>query len=512
MSGWKPKKGTWWKPIAEPKSIGYKQKTVVTQVGPSSFRYEPAKKTYDPPAKFTPVYGRNHRKTYWGQDDGYDEDRPVVKKKYSWTPTRWSSFSWNSVVLDDDDNSELFVKEPESYMTPTVAEIKAKINIFGKSKFDRIKDLCRVCYFKMIDEKDYIAEMWKEKEGDNFYEKRKAMCDNVYETFLPGHTPLEQAIAIHHKLEDIEATANRTKYEHTLHKSRRFEFDRDDYCDPAINTQLDLNELSKKRKMEILNKISIIGDLGNQFKVEKETSEKEVANSHVYRKRIMRDYEQFTRTEVYQKLFPNFRARFLTKDLVVNIPVQTSEKKQKIIILCDYSGSMNETEKQVWVNALLIDRCRYVIRGEAELYFSFFVNNPNHLEFTHLKNAKDVIEFWKTFSNYPSGSMTDIGRIVTYVSDEIKKGRLKNLNIDLSKERPEILIINDGQDRVGYDSFPYKVNAISLMEFSNELKNLCVATGGKQIEITEENRIFAYSKEEEKGEKRKEVKVEILKK
>jgi len=346
----------------------------------------------------------------------------------------------------------------------------------------------------MVDDRDYIAEKYRGQEGDSSYEAKKEMYDNVFETFVPGHTPLEQAIAIHHKLEDNDAAQDNKVSSHQ-NKSRRFEFRRDDYCDPAINSQMELNPLSKKRKMDILNKISIIGDLGSQFKVEKETGEKVVTNSNMYKKRIMRDYEQFNRVEIYQKLFPNFRAKFLTKDLVVNVPVQTSEKKQKIIVLCDYSGSMDEEEKQVWVNALLIDRFRYVIRGEAELYFSHFVSNPSGLKFTHIKNARDVIEFWKTFSNRPSGSMTDIGRIVTYISEEVKKGKLHNLKLDLSKERPEILIINDGQDEVGYKTLPYKVNAISLMEFSKELKNLCVATGGKQIEITEKNKIYSYSKE-----------------
>ena len=51
------------------------------------------------------------------------------------------------------------------------------------------------------------------------------------------------------------------------------------------------------------------------------------------------------------------------------------------------------------------------------------------------------------------------------------------------------------QDRVGTDEFPYKVNAISLMSFSEELKNLCLATEGKQIEITYDLETFAYSKE-----------------
>lgn len=51
----------------------------------------------------------------------------------------------------------------------------------------------------------------------------------------------------------------------------------------------------------------------------------------------------------------------------------------------------------------------------------------------------------------------------------------------------------DGQDDIGTEKFPYKVNAVSLMEFSNELKDLCNATGGKQIEITDDLRVYAYS-------------------
>lgn len=51
------------------------------------------------------------------------------------------------------------------------------------------------------------------------------------------------------------------------------------------------------------------------------------------------------------------------------------------------------------------------------------------------------------------------------------------------------------QDSVGTDAFPYKVNAISLMSFSDELKDLCLATEGKQIEITEDLEVFAYAKD-----------------
>jgi hypothetical protein len=56
------------------------------------------------------------------------------------------------------------------------------------------------------------------------------------------------------------------------------------------------------------------------------------------------------------------------------------------------------------------------------------------------------------------------------------------------------------QDSIGTDAFPYKVNAVSLMEFSEELKDLCLATGGKQIEITDELKCFSYSTEAGKQE------------
>jgi uncharacterized protein with von Willebrand factor type A (vWA) domain len=488
----------WWKPAR--RSV-----VVPTKTGPSSYRYE-AKSVMEPTAKTTypsqgssvgSVYGAgSYGRTKWG-NDWEDDDlySGRTRRRNTWTPTRWSTFSF-STILDDDDNSELFVKEPETYLTPTASEIKAKVNVFSKEKLDRIKDFCRVCYFKMIDERDYISEYGSNMEGSEAYEKKKELYDNVFENYIPGFTPLEQAIAIHHQLEDKEAKRNRGKAG-GRHRSDAFEFRRDDYADPTINEQLEMNPLSKERKLDILSRISIIGDLGSQFKVERETGEKVVANSSIFRKRIMRDYDQFLRMDLYQKMFPDFRIKFLTKNLTVNVPVQTSERKQKIIILCDYSGSMDDPDKQIWVNALLIDRFRYVIRGEAEVFFSYFVSNPSQLSFTHVKNAKDVSDFWKRFDNYPNGSYTDIGRIVTHVSEEINSGKLQNLNIDLSKEKPEILIINDGQDEVGYEKFPYRVNAISLIQFSDELKRLCVATGGKQVKITRSNDIIAYSKEGE---------------
>ena len=50
------------------------------------------------------------------------------------------------------------------------------------------------------------------------------------------------------------------------------------------------------------------------------------------------------------------------------------------------------------------------------------------------------------------------------------------------------------QDSINTDKFPYKVNAISLMQFSDELKDLCLETDGKQIKVTEDLEVFSYAK------------------
>jgi len=133
----------------------------------------------------------------------------------------------------------------------------------------------------------------------------------------------------------------------------------------------------------------------------------------------------------------------------VNVPVDRKEQIQKIIILLDYSGSMCEEQKQIWVNAILIDRFKYVMRGEAEVFFSYFVHDPEQLHFQHIKNREDVINFWQTFSNSPNGGGTKVGDMVEHVAKEIADRKLHNLNVDLSEEKPEILIINDG--RIGLD-------------------------------------------------------------
>jgi hypothetical protein len=411
---------------------------------------------------------------------------------WSWgVSQRYSSFS---------DDSELYVREPENYITPLASDIEnATSLVTSQGQIDQIKELARVCYFKMIGEKDYLEKKYSNPatlsdEDKELVSQKKELYDEIYNKFIPGWTPLEQAIAIYNSLSNIANRKGMPPGEKGDYDVKALNFNRRAYSDADINDQLELNEHSKKRKMNILNLVSLVGSFGNEFKVEKEVKEKIVTNSDVYAKKMLRDYSQIANIDLYQRLLPHFDSKLLTKDLLVNVPVDRKEQKQKIIILLDYSGSMREDFKQDWVNAILIDRFRYVMKGEAEVFFSYFVDDPGNLYFHHIKDRKDVIDFWAQFSNHPNGGETHIGKMVEYVAKEVKNKRLHNLNIDISEEKPEILVINDGYDTVKTKKFPYKVNSICLSMKNHELKNLCVETKGKQIAIYEDESIVSYSK------------------
>ena len=431
------------------------------------------------------------KKSYYGSGGGYSS--------YSYGGS-WDY--WGSYFSDPtENNNDLVVRDPENYTTPTQRDIQAKADIWRKGGIDQVKELARVCYFKMLGEKNYFKDEYADFENLDDETKaqlsdKKELYDSIYDNFIPGFTPLDQAIAIYKKMSqeaDKQDRRDSDEEDQKMMKEARLDFDREMYMDPNINEQLELNEHSKRRKMSIMNNISIIGDLGSQFKVEKEIDEKIVSNSDIYAKKMMRDYAQIANIDLYQKLFPNFDVKLLTKDLVVNVPVDRKEQKQKIIILLDFSGSMGEVEKQDWVNAILIDRFKYVMRGEAEVFFSYFVCSPDQMEFQHIHDKETVMRFWQTFSNEPDGGTTRVGAMVEKVAADIKMKKLHNLDIDLSEEKPEILIINDGEDSIDSNKFPYKVNAICLMEQNNQLKNLCIATHGKQVHVDYSNNVIAYS-------------------
>ena len=438
--------------------------------------------SYDPYRKsagfdYSGRYSSGKKKSYSSWDDDF-----------SWGGN-WGS-SWS---FDEDKDSDLCIKAHESYFTPKGVDIEARLNWQDQTKTNKqlIKEMSRYFFYRMIDEKEYFEEKWADEtkiseEEMPTYQAKKTFYEDLWEKFIPGETPLEKAIAVFKQLkeqQDGDTSGSKKKdLDPSKMDANAVQFYQEIYEDPDMNELLDTNAFTKQIKNDVLAKLSLVKNLGSQFKVEKEIEEKIVANSSVITKKIMRDYSQLGMLDLYQKMLPTFNLKLLSKDLIVNVPVDRTEHKQKIIIILDFSGSMCDGEKQEWVTAILVDRLRYAMKEEAEIFFSYFVHDPDRLLFTHCKDRKSVLNFWQRFSHSPNGGTTDIQAMVTRIGQEIDKGKLMNLNIDLREEKPEILIINDGQDHVSNDDFKYKSNAISVIDGPNTgLKNLCVKNNGKYV-------------------------------
>lgn len=262
--------------------------------------------------------------------------------------------------------------------------------------------------------------------------------------------------------------------------------DKDTYFDKKLNSLIKNRKMASSKHAEILRKICLVDKFGSKFDVKKTVVEKRVSNSDIHKLKRLVEYGELPNAPLYQRAFPNFVTKMLSKDLHVNTPIKREESKQKIIMLVDFSGSMCEDYKQDWVLGILADRLRYCIKGECEIFFSFFLTKHDlvrgEFQFTHIKNEEEAMDFFKRLDTQPSGGDTEIGDVVEAIREEIMENKkLFNLNIDLSQEKPEILIINDGQDTVKTDKLTWKTNAITIGRRNAELERLCNQTEGKYI-------------------------------
>jgi len=395
---------------------------------------------------------------------------------------------WNNNVEDN-----LFVKEHDYYYTPSDYYVRSILKRMGRhsSNADIVREMSRFFYNRMIQDPEYIADKYlnpNETMDVEQIEGKKDFYQNLWDLeFIPGNSPLEKALYV---LEDVMRQTN-DKGEMTPSKMDFKYFksnlpDKDQYFDGSLNKLMKKRNLDSFRQVQVLQRICLVNKFGSKFQVKKTVTEKRVSNSDIHKLKRIVEYGELPNAPLYQRVFPNYMTKLLAKDLHVNTPIKREESKQKIIMLVDFSGSMNEEYKQNWVMGILSDRLRYCMKGECEIFFSYFLTKSDLLDgrfqFTHITNEKEALDFFENFSTDPSGGDTEIGHVVEAIRHEIEENkRLFNLDVDLSKEKPEILIINDGDDTVKTDTLTWKTNAITIGSKNSELENLCNQTDGKYI-------------------------------
>jgi hypothetical protein len=387
---------------------------------------------------------------------------------------------------------DYYIREHEYYYTPgTYITRKVLENMdLSSGNTDTLRELARFFYHRMVWSEDYVETKFK---GENAIPEKEDFYKQLWELdYVPGYSPLEKgAYIIREMLKQQNNKDGVPKLEDPVdfRKIKSDIPDKEIVESPELNkvldTRLDMDKFTKK--IDLMRKICLVESFGKSFEIKKTVSEKRVQNSDVFKLKRLVEYGELPNVLLHERLLPNFNAKMLTKDLVVNTPIRKEESKQKIIMLVDASGSMNEEYKQEWVLTILADRLRYCIKQECEIYFSYFLtkNDINKaFKFTHIYDEKTALELFKTYNMHPRGGDTEIGDVVDTIRTEILDNKkLFNLQIDLSIEQPEILIINDGNDDAKCEKLSWKTNAITIGQNNSQLKDLCEKTEGKYVRL-----------------------------
>lgn len=370
--------------------------------------------------------------------------------------------SWGGYSPYYQEEKQYYIREHEWYYTPGEYQVQWRLQMkkLDIQNVEVAQEMARFFYFKMIQNKKYVdphyhdltkldeKEVEKANQKEDFY-------DTLWKQFVPGMSPLEKAI---NALLLMKRKNNGGAISPSTMNGANLLEVFNGVPDEAYFENSTLQELMKQRgniedwteNLDMLNAISVVGEWGKSFEIKKTIYDKRVTNSKVHKNKRIVEYSELVNSQLYQRMMPNYTAKLITKDLVVNMPIERQESKQKIIILQDFSGSMQDPNKQKWTLAILADRLSYVMKEECEVFFSYFLTTDelksSYFPFVHLKNKTDALKFYKEFNTNPSGGTTQVGDIVAAIRDEVMNNRkLFNLNVDLSEEQPEILVINDGE-------------------------------------------------------------------
>ena len=174
-----------------------------------------------------------------------------------------------------------------------------------------------------------------------------------------------------------------------------------------------------------------------------------------------------------------FRYRVATKSFMVREKIKRSDKKQLFYAMLDRSKSMQQGERIYKLLAILMNRLRAVGRREAILGYSYF-DSQVHEEVLVKEVADAREEIRRLQYDFFMGDDTDINLA-------LREGiqRIRNLVDDINAERPELIIVTDGDH--GINVKPKELKGITLHVFiveeaNDDLMQLAQKTGGVALQ------------------------------
>ncbi len=323
--------------------------------------------------------------------------------------------------------TDFYVKEHKYYYTPSewTADWRLSQHGFESKYVDILLEMSRFYYHKMIADKKYVEPKYEDQsklEGKDLEkaQQKEGFYESLWNKSVPGNTPFEKALntlIIMRKKQKKDGKKGDMGFDPDGMSGEELESTWDGVPDETQFDNKNMNDLFAERpeledfsiKMDMLQRIAIVEGFGKSFEIKKTVEEHKVPFSRVYKPRRMTEFSEVVNAQPYQKLLPNYLSKLLSKDLVINSPIETEESKQKIIILVDYSGSMRSGNKQNWVLSILADRLAYCMDEECEIFFSYFLTKreleDGYFKWTHIYNRETALNFFKSFSIGPNGGI-----------------------------------------------------------------------------------------------------------
>lgn len=229
----------------------------------------------------------------------------------------------------------------------------------------------------------------------------------------------------------------------------------------------------EKRTLEALAIIQRIGGL--KAKPIK-SAPKFDPNGRNQRYRMMEDYNELSLIDPTELLLPDGEIRLLNMEFEVPESIIQDTMKQFAWIHIDRSGSMHSDWKQGYVKAVLLHFFERLGDGSTELFVSTFekqIDDP----ITRLRHPDQALEWYKKY-HCAGGSITEVGEVIKEAQRQIQAHKIGKYTIH-QDARPEMVVINDGQDDVD-PTIPTKgeVHAVVLEAPNEDLETLCKNSGG----------------------------------
>lgn len=207
------------------------------------------------------------------------------------------------------------------------------------------------------------------------------------------------------------------------------------------------------------------------------------------RSQHMTNMSQLPKVSVMSRANPLFNYKLLMKELRYRDRYIVEDERQLSIVLIDDSGSMSDSFKLKWRNAVLFNRLEAVALEKADLVLHYYETRL-HRTYTVTKKEEALPLYHSLKNHNPGGGGTDIEGCLLKAMKEAEDYISKHKKI--SHDLPvNILIVCDGQDTFSANTamaahaqvckdtkMKFIVNGVIIGTKHEQLKKFCEHTGG----------------------------------